>query len=154
MYIWAFDLSMSCTGISIFSNDGVPVLVTSIETKSEKEHSGKLKLIADKVLELKKQYPAEKIVIENAFSRFNISTQTLYRVHGLINYLFWDAIEQIYFQATTIKKTVGGRGNLKKEEIKKFVLSRFPELKLTNLDESDSVSVGICYFLQKGVYKN
>lgn len=145
-YIYAFDLSMSCVGLTIFSNDGTPVLVTSIDTKSEKNHSGKLKFIADKVLELRSKYEPEVIVIEGAFSRFNTSTQVLFRVHGLINYLFYD-VNQIYYQPMTVKKMVGGRGNMNKEEIQKVILSKYPDIVFKNEDESDSFSVGLCYFM-------
>jgi Holliday junction resolvasome RuvABC endonuclease subunit len=151
-YIYAFDLSMSCVGVTIFSNDGTPVLVTSIDTKTEKEHSGKLKYIADKVLELREKYDPKKIIIEGAFTRFNTSTQVLYRVHGLINYLFWDK-EQVYFQPMTVKKVVGGRGNMDKDDLQKTILEKYPEIKFLNCDESDSFAVGLCYFYKKGVIK-
>jgi Holliday junction resolvasome RuvABC endonuclease subunit len=147
-YIFAFDLSLSCSGITIFSNDGTPVLVTSIDTKSEKETSGKLKLIADKVLELKDKYKTNLIVLENGFTRFNTSTQQIYRVHGLINYLFWD-IEQIYYAPTTVKKVVGGRGNMDKKEIRDVVMSKYSDVEFKNYDESDSFSVGLCYFMKR-----
>jgi Holliday junction resolvasome RuvABC endonuclease subunit len=154
-YIYAFDLSMSNTGIAIFdSNDGSLVYLTSIDTKREKNYAGKLKLIADKILELRNKYVVDKVVIENAFSRFNTSTQVLYRVHGLINYLFWDVPEQIYYAATTIKKTVGGRGNLTKEEIKNVVSMKYPGWEFKTDDESDAVSVGDCYFIEKNKLNN
>lgn len=151
MCIFAFDLSMSCVGISVFSNDGKPELVTSIDTKSEKEYSGKLKFIADKVLELKEKYKPERIVIESGFSRFNTSTQAVFRVHGLINYLFWDVKEQILYAPTTIKKVVGGRGNMKKDEIQKVILDKYPDIVFANEDESDSFSVGLCYFMKNKI---
>jgi hypothetical protein len=52
MYIWGFDLSMACTGIAIFSNDARLILVNSVDTKNGKNHQMKLKLIADKMIEL------------------------------------------------------------------------------------------------------
>lgn len=153
MSIFAFDLSMSCVGLTVFSNDGMPELVTSIDTKSEKEYSGKLKFIADKVLELKEKYKPEKIVIESGFSRFNTSTQVVFRVHGLINYLFWDVKEQILYAPTTIKKIVGGRGNIKKEELQEVVLNKYPDVKFNNNDESDSFAIGLCYFIKNNIIK-
>jgi Holliday junction resolvasome RuvABC endonuclease subunit len=152
-YIYAFDLSLSCTGVTIFSNEGVPILIESFETKSEKQTSGKLKLIADKVLELKEKYEPEKIILEGCFTRFNTSTQQIYRVHGLINYLFWE-FPQIYFQPMSVKKQVGGRGNMKKDEIQKIILEKYPDINFENTDQSDAFSVGLCYFIKEGVLKN
>ena len=37
-YIYGLDLSMSCSGISIFSNDARPILVTSVDTKIGVNH--------------------------------------------------------------------------------------------------------------------
>lgn len=152
-YVWALDLSMTCVGLSIFDNDAKVILITSVETKTEKNHQMKLKLIADRLLELREKYTPEIIVIEGGFSRFNTSTQVSFRVHGLINYLFWD-VTQIYFQPTMVKKTFGGKGNMKKSEIKDKILQKFPNLHFSNEDESDSFSIGMCYFIKKdeGIY--
>ena len=147
-YIYGLDLSMSCTGISIFSNDARPIFVTSVDTKSGVTHQKKLKLIAEKLLELKEKYPPETIVIEKGFYRFAASTEAIFKVHGLAQYLFWD-IEQVLYAPTTIKKLVGGKGNMTKEEIRCIVSKRFPEITFMNNDESDSVSVALCFFQKR-----
>ena len=54
-YLIAIDLAMGCTGAAIFSNDAEIVLVTSVDTKSEKNHQMKLKRIADFLIEIKKK---------------------------------------------------------------------------------------------------
>jgi Holliday junction resolvasome RuvABC endonuclease subunit len=152
-YIYAFDLSMSNTGIAIFSNDGNLVHVESVATKTEKNHSGKLRLIANKVLGLKEKYPVEKIIIEGCFSRFNASTHAIYEVHGVIYYLFSE-VDQILYQPMTVKKVVGGRGNMTKEEIRDVVLAKYPGWIYKNFDETDAVSVGDCYFIEKNKLNN
>jgi Holliday junction resolvasome RuvABC endonuclease subunit len=151
-YIWAFDLSMSCVGITIFSNDGKPELITSIDTKTEKTYQSKLKFIADKVLELKEKYPPEKVAIEGGFSRFNTSTQVVFRVHGLINYLFHEVF-QIYYPPATVRKTVCGVGNAKKNEVQNVILNRFDDVVFSNEDESDAFAVGLCFMLKEGVLR-
>ena len=148
-YIYGFDLSMSCTGISIFSNDAKLVLVTSVDTKSEKLHQMKLKLIADKTIELKEKYPPSIIIIERGFYRFMASTETVFKVHGLCQYLFWD-VEQIYYPPATVKKCVGGKGNMTKEEIRDVVSTIYPAQEWKTDDESDAVSVALCYFYKEG----
>jgi Holliday junction resolvasome RuvABC endonuclease subunit len=147
-YIWALDLSLSCVGISIFDNDAKSVLITSVDTKSEKEHQRKLKIIADYLLLLKEKYEPEKLIIEGGFSRFNASTQAIYKVFGLCQYLF-NEIPQIYYQPSTIKKVVGGKGNMTKDDLK-MILEKKYNVSFLNTDESDSYAIGLCYFINMG----
>jgi len=147
-YIYGLDLSMSCSGISIFSNDARPILVTSVDTKIGVNHQEKLKLIAETLLSLKKKYPPETIVIEKGFYRFAASTEAVFKVHGLVQYLFWD-IPQVLYAPTTIKKLIGGKGNMKKEEIRDAVSKIFPEMVFANNDESDAVSIALCFFKKR-----
>ena len=148
-YIYAFDLAMSSTGITIFRDDTSVVLTTSVDTKKEEGYPQKLKKIANFVLDLKKQYPPYKVIIEGGFSRYNRSTQVLYRVHGLIQYLFCD-FPQIIYPPATIKKVVGGKGNIKKDDLRK-IIEREYNVSFKNNDESDSYATGICYFISEGV---
>jgi len=152
-YIYGFDLSLSSTGISIFSNDAKLVFLTSVDTKSEKTHQMKLKKIADEMLRLKKIYPPEKVIIERGFYRFPKSTEACYKVLGLCQYVFYD-IEQILYAPMTIKKMVGGKGNMLKIEIYDIVKKLFPEIIINNLDESDALSVCLCYFRKNGIYND
>jgi len=148
-YIFAFDLAMSVTGITIFDNDANVVLITSVDTKAEKTHPLKLKIIADFVLDLKEKYPPNKIIIERGFYRFATSTEAVFRVHGLINYLFYE-VPQILYPPMTVKKVVGGKGNLKKDELREIIEKEY-KLSFKNDDESDACAVGICYFKSKGI---
>jgi len=148
-YIFAFDLAMSVTGITIFDNDANVIEITSVDTKAGKTHPLKLKIIADFVLELKKKYPPDKIIIERGFYRFAASTEAVFRVHGVINYLFWD-VPQILYPPMTVKKVVGGKGNLKKEELRDIIEKEY-KVSFSNTDESDSFAVGICYLKSKGI---
>ena len=150
-YIFAFDLAMGSTGVTIFRDDASFILVASIDTKKEKGHPKKLKKIADFVLDLKKQYPPHKIIIEGGFSRYNRSTQVLYRVHGLIQYLFCD-FPQIIYPPMTVKKVVGGKGNMKKGELREIIEKKY-NVVFCNNDESDSFAVGLCYFIKEGIIK-
>lgn len=150
MFVWALDISMSRVGISIFSNDGTCRRVCSIATKSSDNHQMKLKHIGKELLKLRKEYHPSKIIMEAGFTRFNHSTQALYKCHGVVNYIFWD-VDQIYYPPMTIKKIVGGKGNLKKEEVMSIISLKYPNINFDNLDESDSFSVGLCYFYKNGI---
>lgn len=151
-YVYALDLSLNSTGVCIFTNDGKIVEIMTIDTHKEKETKLKLKLIGEDLNKLIKVYPPEVVVIEQGFTRFNASTQMVFRVHGLVNYLFCD-YKQIYYPATTVKKTVTGRGNATKEELQEFILSNNKKLRFENYDESDAYGVGLTYFANSDIYK-
>lgn len=150
MYIYAFDLSLSNSGVCIFTNDGKLVYNTSVDTKCGNNHQEKLKIIGDAFIELRKKYEASKIIVEQGFSRFNQSTQAIFKVNGVCQYLFYD-VEQIFYPSSTVKKTVGGRGNITKDELCETIMSKYPGNRFENYDESDAFAVGICYFIKKGI---
>ena len=120
----------------------------TIDTHKEKETKFKLKLIGDDFNKLIKTYPPEVVVIEQGFTRFNASTQAIFRVHGLVNYLFCD-YKQIYYPATTVKKTIGGKGNMTKEELQQIIINDNKNIEFDNYDESDAYAVGLTYFASK-----
>lgn len=150
-YIYAFDLSLSCVGTTIFSNDAKSILITSVETKSEKLHQMKLKIIADYMLNLRDRYKPEFIIVEGGFSRFNASTQAIYKCHGVCQYLFND-VPQVFYPPSTVKKVVGGKGNMKKDELRQIVENKC-NAHFSNNDESDSYAVGLCYFIKEDLIK-
>ena len=146
-YIYGFDLSMSNTGISIFDLQGNFIKVCSVATKDRDSHGKRLKVIADYILELKEIYPAKIIVIERAFSRFNTATAVIFRVHGLVQYLFHDTI-QIYYPPKLIKAELLG-GKATKKQIQDEIIRRYPDIKFENEDESDAMSVSLTYFARR-----
>jgi len=139
---------MESTGFCIFNEDMIPVLIDSIPTKKSQSHGKRLKVIAVKMAELKTNYPTKTIVIERGFSRFNMATQVIYRVHGVCNLLFYDC-EQIYYPPKTVKEAILG-GNATKKQIAEEIKKRYPDLVFKTDDESDSVAVGITYFIKTG----
>ena len=148
-YVYAFDLSMRNTGIAIFDLKGNIEKVCSIATKDKDSHGKRLKVIADFILDLKSNYPVDKIIIERGFARFNISTAVIYRVHGIVNYLFWDS-EQVYYPPKTVKAEILG-GKSTKKELKQEIESRYPNVCFENEDESDATAVGLTYFIKKKI---
>lgn len=147
-YVYALDLSLNSTGICIFTNDGEFVTCLTIDTIADKEVKLKLKHIGNEFIRLIKLYKPEVVVIEQGFTLFNTSTQIIFRVHGLANYIFSE-YEQIYYPATTIKKIVGGKGNMKKEEIRDIIVSKYPNIEFKTLDESDAFAIGMTFFMKK-----
>lgn len=148
-YIWALDIAMKNTGIAIFDLDGNIIKVCSVETKDKDSHGKRLKVIADYITELKELYPADKVIIERAFSHFNISTSVLYKCHGICNYIFWDK-EQIYYPPKTIKAELLN-GKATKKQIQECIISHYPDIKFENEDMSDAVSIGLCYMIKNKI---
>jgi crossover junction endodeoxyribonuclease RuvC len=151
-YVYALDLSLNSTGIGIFTNDGQVVKLLTIDTKSEKEDKLKLSAIGKAFSILIRNYKPSVVIIEQGFSLFNRSTQAIFKVHGLANYMFSD-FEQIYYPATTVKKEITGKGNATKEEVRKEILKKYPEVEFASLDESDAYAVAMTFFLKTGVLK-
>lgn len=80
-YLYGFDLSMECTGATIFDLDSLePVLITSISTSHFKKtatHGQKLKYIEEEMIKISKEYNPAIVTIERGFSRFNVATQVI-----------------------------------------------------------------------------
>ena len=151
-YTYALDLSLNSTGVCIFTNDGHFVKKTTIDTHSEKETRLKLSIIGKEFIRLMKEYKPKIVIMEQGFTLFNASTQAVFRVHGVTNYLFCK-YEQVYYPASTVKKVVGGKGNMSKEEVKNAILKKYPKMKFNNFDESDAFAVGETYFIKSGIKK-
>lgn len=157
-YIWALDLSLSRTGITIFEVDDdmkfvSDMWVDSVETKPKDSDGQRLKILADYLLGLKKEYNPKVLVIERGFYRFNKSTQKVYAVHGVVAYLFYD-VETVYYPPATVKKAVTGNGNAKKDYLREYIIEHYNTqgtIMFANNDESDSFAVGLCYMKQKGI---
>lgn len=148
-FIYAFDLSLSCSGVVIFDEMGNPVHVTSIPTNEKLGTALRLKHIATELLTLRELYPPKRIILERAFSRFNQATAALYRVHGVVNMLFWD-VEQIYYTPKDIKATLV-RGNATKAQLAEKIKQKYNQVVFQNDDESDAFAVGLTYFLKNNL---
>ena len=151
-YIYGFDLSLSNSGVAIFSDDAQLIHLMSIDTKSLKEHKDKLRLIGINMLELKKKYPPRIAVLERGFMRYALSTEAVFKVVGLVQYLFYD-VEQIFYSPMTVKKEVVGKGNVKKDEVYRVVNKLYPEIIIENFDQSDAISVALCHIYRMGIDK-
>jgi Holliday junction resolvasome RuvABC endonuclease subunit len=150
MTVIAFDLSLSNTGVSVFNDDGQCIELISIDTSRETGHPLKLKKIGKEALRIKKKYKPKVIVVEKGFTRFNLSTQALFKVHGLINYIFSN-VEQVYYHSTSVRKIVLGKGNLKKEDLQRYIIENYKDISFKDLDQSDAFGLGLAYFKDKGI---
>jgi len=149
-YIYAFDLSLSSSGVCIFDESGNPIKIMSVPTTSKMEHKDRLKVIADNWLELRRQYSTDLIILESGFSRHAASTQAIFKVVGLTQYLFNDC-QQFTYAPSTVKKIITGNGRADKIEVQEKIMKLYPDLKFDNMDQSDSVGIGLCWFIEQGI---
>lgn len=136
----AIDLSLSNSGYTISNKNKEIIEISSIKTDSCYSTPIRLWIIWEKFKSIRETYSFDLLVLERGFSRYNIATQQLFRVHGIINLLFRD-IQQLYYAPTTIKKAICGSGKAKKEEVWKHLKIIYPEIKCRNNDESDSLAI-------------
>lgn len=148
-FLYGLDLSLSCTGIAIVSlRTKEPVLITSIKTKQNKQlneyndHKERLKIITDTYDELINTYPVHAVAIEYPFVKFNKSTKAVMKVHGVTQRWFYN-YPQYFYAPTTIKATITGNGQAKKEIVEQVLKRMFPNTKFKNSDESDALGVAV-----------
>lgn len=147
--IIAFDLSLLNTGVAVFDDAGNCIKLLSIDTKKDEGHPKKLKTLEKQLMSLKRKYKPSLIVMEQSFTRFNASTQAIFKVRGVVELIFYN-VEQISYHATSIRKEVIGKGNAKKPEVQEYILKNYPDIKFDDFDQSDAFAVGLCYFKKVG----
>jgi len=148
-YIYGFDISIASPGCAIFDIDGNPIFFDSLFTNPKESTGKRLKAIATWVLDLREKYPPNKIIIERAFNRYNNVTAQLYRVHGVINMIFWD-MEQIYYTPRDIKLTIL-KGTATKAELREKINTVYKNITFKSEDESDSCAVALSYFVKNKI---
>lgn len=147
-YIWGLDLSISCTGVAIFDSDN-PAYINNIPTKSKDSHGLRLKQIYDELDRLKKIYNPSVICIERGFYRFNKSSEVVWKVHGIVNLLFYD-FDIIYYSPREVKRAVLS-GNSSKDDVQKQLKIWYPEVVFKDDNESDAFAVALTYLKQNNV---
>lgn len=138
---------MDCSGVSIFDLETfAPVSINSIKTKKNQSYGVRLKYIEDEITKLTEKYPPSIIAIERGFSRFNTSTQVIYRVHGVVNKYFHN-VQQIYYPPKTVKEAII-RGDATKKLIHDMICAAYPNVQFDNEDESDAFAVALCWLIK------
>lgn len=170
-YLYGLDLSLKNTGIAIYDLvDKEFVLVDSFNTEGIKQtnkyfkdsefkdtmtlaefkelflNALKLYKLEKWLCELAEKYPPKYISIERGFSRFNTETQVLFRVHGVVNRLFYD-VPQYYYPPKKIKAMIVS-GNASKDLLRKTIKSKLPNVIMKNEDESDAVGIALTYLIE------
>lgn len=140
---------MSCSGITIYDlNKKDIVIIDSVKTKAKDTHGIRLNDQREFFKSYIAKYPPKEVAIESGFSRFNKSTQVIFRVHGVVNELFHKE-KQFYYTPGAVKKTITGNGRSNKEDVSRVMSEKYPHLRFTNDDESDSCAVLITHIKKK-----
>ena len=153
-YICAIDSSLSRSGLAIFSRKEKLIFYSSIPTSPKLKIQERLGIIGETLIELRKKYPCDILVIEEGFCRFFNATKALFRVRGVVEFVFREC--EIYsYSPRTIKRIVGGNAKAEKDAVAEGVMKLYPKVKLDgNFDISDAIATGITYFrVQAGDYK-
>ena len=145
MYIYGLDLSIANTGVVIMNKDKEIIFLDSVTTPSKQPMGVRLHIIREYFKELIEKYPPKVVCIERGFTRFNNVTQILFRVHGVINELFYE-YKQIYYAPTSIKKKLTGNGKAKKKQVLDAVKELYKDIDIKNYDEADAIGIALMYF--------
>ena len=86
--------------------------------------------------------------VEESFTKFNKSTQAIYRVRAIAELTFYK-LNFICYHSTSIRKELLGHGNAKKDEVQNFLKEKFPKIIFKDFDQSDAFAVGLCYLKRR-----
>jgi len=164
--ILACDLSLSFPAFAIMDIVNGKALVKEIrycDNKSNPKiqklsHPERLSRIADTIRQIFNDYPdIDHIVREKGFSRYAMTTQTLFKVVGISDltaYECWGVTTIDEIAPTSVKKLVARDGKASKQEVEVGDREHLVDLQkdtffLTD-DCSDAVGVGISWFIKNG----
>lgn len=160
--VLAMDLSLSSPGFAVLALfEGKPIVleVSHVKTTASKSHGYRLQQIAIEISRLITQYEPEHYVREKGFSRFATTTQALFKVVGVADYVTHQFATQAEVRAeeiapTSVKKMLSGNGKASKEDVA-FAVHSVLQLEdkdfFANDDESDAAAVGVAYYMMKGL---
>src|SRR5699024_7991961 len=119
-------------------------------------HGYRLGEISEEIDRYIREYNPEHYVREKGFSRFPNVTQTLFKVVGMSDLYAWMRAEKEIHEiaVTSVKKLVTGSGKASKDDVQKSVIERLQIEQadyFVNDDESDAASVGLAFYIQKGL---
>jgi len=142
--ILGLDISTSITGFCILDGNGEIIRAGVWDMRNKKYFSNifyKANYIKNGILDMKVQYPIEKVFIEKPFMFFGSggsSAKTmsiLQRFNGIISWICYEIFEKTpcYFtarEARKINEIKISKGNNTKKEILKWVLDKYPDFNI------------------------
>ena len=165
--ILAMDLSLNLPAFAVCTVEGGVLSVDALYHIDNKRpakltHAEKLERVRLMISEIQNQHGAfDYVCRERGFSRFNRTTQTLYKVVGMSDWACHEYLNQkeIYeYPPTTVKCALTGSGKASKEQVEQAVRNRLNEagqedIQFYSDDESDAVAVAFCHCEKLGLLK-
>lgn len=161
------DLSMNCPSFAVLHPVGDKVEIVEVvhvkNKNNKKTNAQKLHEIASELKRIILDHCTGDIelsvVREKGFSRFAMTTQTLFRVVGVSDLMVFDLVgikDIAEITPTSVKKFITGDGKASKDDVeqgvRKYLVDRQKTFKFATDDESDAVAVGISHMIQKGLF--
>lgn len=155
--VLGLDLSMNRPGFAVVEwKDGEVLLLekSHIKQNTKKTHAYRLNATAREIQRYLENYEVDIIVRERGFSRHNKTTQALFKVVGVSDYIasLYEK-EVVEFSPTEIRKLLFESGDVGKATVQN-VLSRYVgEVRYETDDESDATAVAVAYLVKSGLLK-
>ncbi len=157
--ILAMDLSLNLPAFAVCCVRGGDLFVEALYHCDNKRpakltHSEKLERVRQQIEAIAKVHGNfDYICRERGFSRFNKTTQTLYKVVGMSDWACYEYLnsKEIYeYPPTSIKCALTGVGKASKEQVEQAVRQRLKAVGQADLtfysdDESDAVACAMCH---------
>lgn len=156
-YLYALDISMTNTGVAIFNYDnGEPIKVVSMNTtykdlipEDKDMYDGiRLKAHYDFINKLIAEYPPYVCVSERGFTRFNTTTQVLFKVHGVYQLAFSE-YKFVYMPPKEIRNILYS-ANADKEDLR-YLFEKKYKISFDDYDQSDAFAVGLSYLVKNNI---
>ncbi|MEG0737336.1 MAG: crossover junction endodeoxyribonuclease RuvC [Longicatena sp.] len=148
-YNYYIDASTTRTGITLENTETGEIIITHLDfpkittkntTKVEKQFE-KFKAIKNILDDFTKKFPYEEIIMEGIFINpaFLNSSEVVIKLHGFLM-AYFISTTMTFYPPKSIRKTLLGKGNAKKEEVWEFIKEQYM-IECANFDQSDSFAV-------------
>ena len=165
MKILSIDPSLTGTAFALLEiQDGHLLFVETFFVDNKNNASQgtgvRLKRIAESLEKILEGTTIDHVVIEKQFTRFNVATQAMFKVVGVLELTLskHDLNTIDYITPTGVKKGITGNGKADKDEVQEAVRNYLPkdqqDMKFLTNDCSDAVAVGVVLGLEKKFLKN
>ena len=156
-YIVGADISLLRPAFALIKFDGKITIekVTVVDNKGNSTKKNK-KPIPQILYEIAEEFsefidPTFSFAKERSFSRFNKSTQQLFRTVGVIEETLWREVgtEFVEFSPTDIKKCIAGDGKASKEDVGEGIKKYIGDISFPGDDEADAIAAAITYLIKE-----
>lgn len=147
MNVIGLDLSLSCPGIAVAEiiNGNIKILETAVvNNRGIKDTPQRLRNIADKLVEIRDNYHPQRVIIERGFYAHAVTTEQIFKVHGIAELVFCN-YPIIHYTPTVVKKCITGNGKASKSEMIDAVNKLIYPKIVADDNEADALGLIFCY---------